>query len=199
MEAKIIEEFGEKVISIVNIAPDDMERYLIWAETDILFITNKRDGLYMSPLEYVIIRHELKKAKKSTVLISEFVGGASLLNGAIKFNPYNIRDMVSNLEKAVSLITPQEKEANFNSLYSYVTTHTIDKWAYRFLRDIKFVHQRKMAVLGNEGRQVVTNKLLMQKKKEIISTSDFIKKYRTSKSRLIIILIDRIKEMLTEG
>lgn len=83
------------MIRIIEKAPDDNERYAIWAETDILFITNKRDGLYMSPLEYVVVRDALGKGKKSSVLISEFVGGSRLLNGAYRFNPYNIREMVT--------------------------------------------------------------------------------------------------------
>lgn len=48
----------------------------------------------MSPLEYVVIRDAMGKGKKSSVLMSEFVGGSRLLNGAYVFNPYNIREMV---------------------------------------------------------------------------------------------------------
>jgi trehalose-6-phosphate synthase len=91
---KITGDFGEKVVEIIESSPDDIGRYIIWAETDVLFITNKRDGLYMSPLEYVVIRDAMGKSKKSSVLMSEFVGGSRLLNGAYVFNPYNIREMV---------------------------------------------------------------------------------------------------------
>jgi len=93
-ENKIINEFGDKVLQIVEVTPDDDERFLLWAETDILFVTNKIDGVYMSQLEYIAVRGALDRGKKSSVLISEFVGGAKLLTGAIKFNPYNMREMV---------------------------------------------------------------------------------------------------------
>jgi len=100
--SKIKNDYGEKVIEIIETAPTDLERYFIWAQTDILFISNKRDGLYMSPLEFVVIREAVGKGKKSCVVISEFVGISRLLPGALSFNPYNIREMVENLEKAVS-------------------------------------------------------------------------------------------------
>lgn len=197
IETNIIKEFGEEVIKLIEEKPNDEERYFIWADTDILFITNKRDGLYMSQLEYMIIRNALGKAKKSSVLISEFVGGANLLAGAYKFNPYNIKEMVKCLEKAVSYDTPQEKELKFKSMIEHVDSNTVEKWAYRFLRDIKYVHQKKL-MLGHEGKQILANKLLIQKKKELLSSRDFLKNYHNSKSRLIIVLLDKIIEMLNE-
>lgn len=42
LKNQIVAEFGEKVLSIVEYQPnDDINKYLIWAETDVLFITNK--------------------------------------------------------------------------------------------------------------------------------------------------------------
>lgn len=195
---KIVEDFGDKVIEIIEMAPDDIERYLIWAETDILFITNKRDGLYMSPLEYVVVRNAIGKDKKSTVLMSEFVGGSRLLNGAFRFNPYNIREMVKCLEHAVDLCPPLERERKFKSMLDYVNSHPVDKWAYKFLKDIKFINQKRKAMLGIQARQLLNNKLAMEKKKEYASSKDFIRSFKLANSRLIIILLKRVKELLID-
>ena len=195
---KIINDYGEKVVEIIEIPADDIGRYIIWAETDILFITNKRDGLYMSPLEYVIVRDAVGKGNRSNVLISEFVGGSRLLNGAFRFNPYNIREIIKCLETAVDILTPENTEKRFKSMLQYVNSHTIDIWAYNFLKDIKFVNQKRKAMLGYEGRQLLNNKLMMEKKKEYVTSREFINTYKVSKSRLIIILIESFKELMIE-
>jgi len=79
-------------------------------------------------------------------------------------------------------------------MFDYVNNNPIDKWAYRFLRDIKFVHQKKKLMFGNIGRQLMNNKLIMQRKKDLLSNRDFLKAFRASKSRLIIILLERIRD-----
>lgn len=94
MYNKIVEDYGQDVIEIVETTTKDVARILIWTQTDILFITNKRDGLYMSPLEYIISRDTVGKGKKSLVVMSEFVGISRFLPGCFSFNPYNIREMV---------------------------------------------------------------------------------------------------------
>lgn len=152
----------------------------------------------MSPLEYVVIRDCLERGKKSSVLISEFVGGSRLLTGATKLNPYNIREMVECLENAVNLCSPAEREKNFQSMVNYINAHPIDLWAFRFLKDIKFINQKRKNMIGNEGRQLLNNKLMMEKKKEFLASKEFYKTYKKSNSRLIIIMLKHVKELLLD-
>ena len=153
---------------------DEVSKYLIWAQTDILFITTKRDGLYMSPLEYVIVRNELGKEAKSAVLMSEFVGGSLLLSGSFRFNPYSIREIVNCLEHAIYNITPEDKTKKFRSMLDYVKTHPIEKWVFKFLKDIKFINQKRKRILGNEGKQLINNKLNFEKKLKFANSKEFV-------------------------
>jgi trehalose 6-phosphate synthase/phosphatase len=99
---------------------------------------------------------------------------------------------------AVDQVTPQEVETKFNSMLHYVNTHTIDKWAYKFLKDIKFVNQKRKTMLGLEGRQLLNNKLQMEKKKDFVMSREFIKTFKAAESRLIIILLEHSKDLMLE-
>ena len=196
--SKIKNDYGEKVIEIIETAPTDLERYFIWAQTDILFISNKRDGLYMSPLEFVVIREAVGKGKKSCVVISEFVGISRLLPGALSFNPYNIREMVENLEKAVSQWVSGEEEDKFHRMLEYVKSRPIDLWAYRFLKDIKFINHKRKLLIGQKGRKLLNNKIARERKKEFISSREFTQSYKNAKSRLILIMLNKVQELLID-
>ena len=152
----------------------------------------------MSPFEYIVVRNAIGKGKKSCVLMSEFVGGSRLLSGAFRFNPYNIWEMVACLEHAISNWTPQDKERKFKSMMDYVNRHPIDKWAYKFLKDIKFINHKRKLMLGNEGKQLLTNKINMEKKQKFVSSKEFINSYKKSKWRLILILLEHVEELFID-
>lgn len=130
--------------------------------------------------------------------MSEFVGGSRLLSGAFRFNPYNIWEMVACLEHAILNLTPQDKERKFKSMLDFVNRHPIDKWAYKFLKDIKFINQKRKQVLGNEGKQLLTNKINMEKQQKFVSSKEFINSYKKSKWRLILIFLEHVEELFID-
>ena len=130
--------------------------------------------------------------------MSEFVGGSRLLSGAFRFNPYNIWEMVACLEHAILNLTPQDKERKFKSMLDFVNRHPIDKWAYKFLKDIKFINQKRKQVLGNEGKQLLTNKINMEKQQKFVSSKEFISSYKKSKWRLILIFLEHVEELFID-
>ena len=152
----------------------------------------------MSPLEFIVVRDAVQKSKKSAIVISEFVGISRLLTGAYNFNPYNIREMVDCLENAVNQSTSGEKEGNFKRMIEYVKSHPVDLWAYKFLKDIKFINHKRKILIGQEGRKLLNNKIAFEKKKEFLASKEFMNKYKKADSKLIIILINKVQQILLE-
>jgi trehalose-phosphatase len=83
-------------------------------------------------------------------------------------------------------------------MLDYVNSHPIDKWAYRFLKDIKFINQKRRMLIGNEGRKLLNDKIIRERKKQFVLSKDFIQTYKASKARLIIILLNKAREIMIE-
>lgn len=83
-------------------------------------------------------------------------------------------------------------------MLNYVTSHPIDLWAYKFLKDIKFINDKRKILIGHEGRKLLNNRIASQRKKEFLSSREFFRNYKNSKSRLIIIMLSKVHEILLD-
>jgi trehalose-phosphatase len=83
-------------------------------------------------------------------------------------------------------------------MLAYVNSHPIDKWAYRFLKDIKFINQKRRMLIGNEGRQLLNDKLVKERKKQFVLSREFVQTFKESKARLIIILLNKVQEIMID-
>jgi trehalose 6-phosphate synthase/phosphatase len=75
------------------------ERLALWRAADVLLITSIRDGLNMMPQEYIFARKDMESA--GVVVASEFSLCSTLLNGAIKVNPFNIQNVSDMIDKVI--------------------------------------------------------------------------------------------------
>jgi trehalose 6-phosphate synthase/phosphatase len=73
------------------------ERLALWRAADVLLLTAIREGLNMMPMEYIFARKDMENA--GVVIASEFSLCSTLLNGAIKINPFNIQNVSDMMDK----------------------------------------------------------------------------------------------------
>ena len=96
-----------------------MERCALWSISIILIITSLRDGLCLQPLEFISVKHKLNKFSKSSLILSEFFGCSTNLEGAYIVNPYDI-DIVSKKILMASISLSSEKELRMYQSLEYV-------------------------------------------------------------------------------
>ena len=92
--------FGPEVIDyeeqVGSVLPID-QRLAIWTSSQVMIHTPIREGLNLCPLEYVYARKE--PADPGVVIASEFSAVSSILNGALRVNPYDIQNFVTSIDK----------------------------------------------------------------------------------------------------
>ena len=107
---RIQDTFGPQVIDYQEMAgasfPMD-RRLALWKACDVLMLTPIREGLNHWPMEYIYARKE--PAPPGVVIASEFSANCSILNGALRVNPFDIQMTVTTLDKALSM-DMQERE-----------------------------------------------------------------------------------------
>jgi len=104
-----------------------------------LLITTLRDGQCLPPQEFVAIKKFLDLKNKSAVILSEFSGCNRALGGILKVNPFNVEEIVKNIDKAINM-TNEEKEQRTTIAYNYIKNHSTIQWAHSFLKDLKRAH-----------------------------------------------------------
>ena len=89
---RIKEKFGPHVIDceeIIGSAYPISQRLSLWKVADVFMVTPIREGLNLLPLEYVYTKR--KPLPPGVVISSEFSAVSTVLNGALRVNPYDIQ------------------------------------------------------------------------------------------------------------
>ncbi len=89
---RIKDKFGPHVIEYEEIMGSSLpidQRLSLWKVSDVFMSTPIREGLNLLPLEYVFTKK--KPSPPGVVITSEFTAIASVLNGALRVNPYDIQ------------------------------------------------------------------------------------------------------------
>mmetsp|Transcript_2621 Transcript_2621/g.2601 ORF Transcript_2621/g.2601 Transcript_2621/m.2601 type:complete len:1079 (+) Transcript_2621:113-3349(+) len=108
-------------------------RVALWTTGDVFLLTSIREGLNFMPLEYIYCRKDLPDP--GVVVASEFSTCSTLLNGSMKINPFNFRNVADVLHKAISM-TLKEKEGRRKRDLKFVQTHTSAQWTNQILLDL---------------------------------------------------------------
>ena len=74
----------------------------LYCLADVLVITPIRDGMNISPFEYVVSREA--HGLIASVVLSEFAGCARSLGGALLVNPWNTHEVTEQMMKALALL-----------------------------------------------------------------------------------------------
>jgi trehalose 6-phosphate synthase/phosphatase len=128
--------FGPEVIDyeeqVGSVLPID-QRLAIWTSSQVMIHTPIREGLNLCPLEYVYARKE--PADPGVVIASEFSAVSSILNGALRVNPYDIQNFVTSIDKALSM-SFNERDARRARDIDFVSTCPSGLWTRNVLRDL---------------------------------------------------------------
>ncbi|KAJ1963626.1 Trehalose-6-P synthase/phosphatase complex synthase subunit [Dipsacomyces acuminosporus] len=108
----------------------------LYAVADVCLITSTRDGMNLVSYEYVASQQK----RHGVLILSEFAGAAQSLNGSIIINSWNIEEVANAMHQALSM-PPEQRDANFKTLYKYVTKFTAAHWGVSFISELKRVSQ----------------------------------------------------------
>ncbi|KAL8088309.1 putative alpha,alpha-trehalose-phosphate synthase [UDP-forming] 7 isoform X1 [Apium graveolens] len=121
------------------------EKIAYFSIAECVVVTAVRDGMNLTPYEYIVCRQGISSAeassdlngpKESMLVVSEFIGCSPSLSGAIRVNPWNVEATAEAMNEAISMGGP-EKQLRHEKHYRYVSTHDVAYWARSFLQDME--------------------------------------------------------------
>jgi len=133
---RIKQKFGPHVIDCEEIVGSSLpidQRLSLWKVADVLMVTPIREGLNLLPLEYVFTKK--RPASPGVVISSEFSAVSSVLNGALRVNPFDIQMTVTNIDKALTM-ADDEKEGRRVRDEGFVSSSTSSQWTKHVLDDL---------------------------------------------------------------
>ena len=135
--ARIQANYGPDVMDYQEIPGTSLpldQRLALWRSADVLMVTPIREGLNHWPMEYVYAHKE--PSKPGVVIASEFSAVASILNGALRVNPYDIQMTVTTIDKALTMDLSEREGRRYRDMY-FVSSSPSGKWVKNVLRDLK--------------------------------------------------------------
>ncbi|CAB4303693.1 unnamed protein product [Prunus armeniaca] len=137
--------YGYEPIILIDRAVSINERICYYNIAECVVVTAVRDGMNLTPYEYVVCRQGITGSKscsnfdgpkKSMLVVSEFIGCSPSLSGAIRINPWNVETTGEAMNVAISMLD-SEKELRHEKHYRYVSTHDVAYWSRSFLQDMQ--------------------------------------------------------------
>ena len=132
---RIQNKFGTAVIDYKEISGSTLpldQRLGLWKASDVLMLTPIREGLNYWPMEYIYSKRDIAPG---VVIASEFSAVCSILNGALRVNPFDIQMTVTIMDKALSMGS-EEKEGRRYRDMDFVSNSPSDRWVKNVLRDM---------------------------------------------------------------
>jgi trehalose 6-phosphate synthase/phosphatase len=152
---RIQDKFGPEVIDYQELPGSTLpmdQRLALWCGSDVLMSTPIREGLNHWPMEFIYSHKE--PATPGVVIASEFSAISSILNGALRVNPYDIQATVATIDKALSMEMQERIGRRYRDI-DFVSSSPSDKWVKNVLRDLKDATSLQAA--GNSLRGSQTN------------------------------------------
>lgn len=110
------------------------DRIALWLASDVLVIAAIREGLNLHPLEFTFVKQG-EEHPPGVVLASEFSACSSLLNGALRINPFDIKRVVVSLDHAIRLEL-QERLSRRDRDLPYISERPSSLWTRQVLQDL---------------------------------------------------------------
>ncbi|KAK6141252.1 hypothetical protein DH2020_025007 [Rehmannia glutinosa] len=132
---------GYEPIIVIHQPLSISERMAYYSIAECVVVTAVRDGMNLTPYEYIVCRQgvtgsDFSGPKKSMLVVSEFIGCSPSLSGAIRVNPWNVESTAEAMSEAISM-AESEKELRHEKHYRYVSTHDVAFWSRSFLQDME--------------------------------------------------------------
>lgn len=131
---------GHEPVVFVDRPVSLSERVAYYSVAECVVVTAVRDGLNLTPYEYVVCRHgaspDPSSPPMSMLVVSEFIGCSPSLSGALRVNPWNVEATAEAMYDAISMLEP-EKRLRHEKHYKYVSTHDVAFWSRSFFQDLE--------------------------------------------------------------
>lgn len=129
---RIKDKFGSEVIDVSEGSVSLDEQIALYRASQIGLVTTFWDGLNVLPFEYTATQDP---ENPGVLIVSDFMGCSRSLAGVLRVNPWNLGQVASAVNQALSL-TPAERSGMFNLRREYVMQHNAVFWAKGFLRNL---------------------------------------------------------------
>jgi len=113
--------------------PTIRQRVGLWLAADVFVNTAVGEGLNLMPLEYMYTRGNMD-SEPGAVIISEFSAGASVLNGAIRVNCYDIGSIAKAMDETARM-PRSERLARRDRDRTYLTS-TSSQWSRYIIKEV---------------------------------------------------------------
>mmetsp|Transcript_2591 Transcript_2591/g.8707 ORF Transcript_2591/g.8707 Transcript_2591/m.8707 type:complete len:999 (-) Transcript_2591:401-3397(-) len=124
---------GAVYCKVTKIGLSRHERLQLWRRSSVFVSTAIREGLNLAPFEYIFTHQQ--PCSPGLVLASEFSATASLLNGALRLNPFDLAGTAAAFDTAMSM--PQSERARRHARdLPYVLSRPSGKWTREILHDM---------------------------------------------------------------
>lgn len=177
------------------------EKVAYYAISECCIVNAVRDGMNLMPYEYTVCRQgsveldkalglEKDEAKKSVIIVSEFIGCSPSLSGAIRVNPWNIDDVSEAMNLSTRMVD-SEKCLRHEKNYKYISSHDVAYWAKSFDQDLEracrehYINKWLVVGLGLNFRIIALDPTFKK-----LCVDDIVYPYRDTKSRLILLDYD---------
>jgi trehalose 6-phosphate synthase len=125
---------------------DAVELTALYSIADACLITSLSDGMNLCAFEFVACTGSCNayRPHPGVLVLSEFVGAAASLPGAVRVNPWSALDVARGIESALTM-EPEEAGRRHALMHAYVVGHTSQAWAEGFV-----------AAMGAAGERAAT-------------------------------------------
>jgi trehalose 6-phosphate synthase/phosphatase len=132
---RIRDKYGTVVIDYQEVPGSTLpmdQRLALFKASDVLMLTPIREGLNHWPMEFIYSKQD---SAPGVVIASEFSAVCSILNGALRVNPFDIQMTVTVMDKALSMDIEEKNGRRYRD-HDFVTNSPSDRWVKNVLRDL---------------------------------------------------------------
>jgi len=146
---RIRSKFGENSLYYFEVGTElsawtVQDRLALFRVCDVYLNCAMRDGLNLLPFEYVLTKSTQQPPSDGIAVLSEFVGCAHVLNGAMRINPFNLEHIVEQLDLALAM-SPEERAARLAKDYDFVRSHSTSTWLKVAVQDMRRVRSAMLS------------------------------------------------------
>ncbi len=183
--SRITKTYGDEVLDLKQMAGNEIDmptRLALFSCSDVFITCTIREGLNLLPLEYILAR---KVDEPGVVLASEFSTCASVLNGAIRINPFDIQRTAAALDQALTMDFA-EREGRRARDIPHITTRPKAEWTYEVLNDMWSMYKEARVTHMETGRYFLGRDMSLAGFKHL-PLGQVMAAYRASKRRVILL------------
>ena len=156
---RILKTFGDKVIKYEEVSGSSLSRdrrLALWLASEVFMAVPIREGLNLLPLEYVFSRKDQKMP--GVTITSEFSAVCSILNGALRVNPFDIQSSSTSIDTALTM-SLEEKRSRRERDIRFVSSSSSGSWTRRVLRDLADVTMSTTREKSEDANSGPTSKM----------------------------------------